>query len=56
MSLDEFQKGVIAVISRNRDPGSPFASGAVIKQHGFRLSEDQDIFTAGEELLVLTLS
>ncbi len=51
MPLDEFQKGVIAVISRNRDPGSPFAGGAVIQQHGFRLSEDQDIFTAGEEPL-----
>ena len=51
MPLDEFQKGVIAVISRNRSPGSPFAGGAVIQQHGFRLSEDQDIFTASEEPL-----
>ena len=48
MPLDEFQKGVIAVISRNRGPGSPFAGGAVIQQHGFRLSEDQDIFAAGD--------
>ena len=47
MPLDEFQKGVIAVISHNRGPGSPFAGDAVIRQHGFRLSEDQDIFTAG---------
>ena len=48
MPLDEFQKGVIAVISGNRGPGSPFAGGAVIQQHGFRLSEDQDIFTSGD--------
>ena len=32
-------------------PKSPFADGAVIQQHGFRLSEDQDIFTTGDEQL-----
>lgn len=48
MPLDEFQKGVIAIISRNRGPRSPFAGGAVIQQHGFRLSVDQDIFAAGD--------
>ncbi len=51
MPLDGFQNDVIAVISRNRDPGSPFAGGGVIQQHGFRLTEDQDIFTSGEEPL-----
>ena len=51
MPLDEFQKSVIAVVSRNRDSGSPFVGGAVIQQHGFRLTEDQDIFTAGDEQL-----
>ena len=51
MPLDEFQKSVIAVVSRNRDSGSPFAGGAAIQQHGFRLTEDQDIFTAGDEQL-----
>ena len=51
MPLDEFQQGVIAVINRNRDSGSPFAGGAVIQQHGFRLTEDQDIFTASDESL-----
>ena len=53
MPLDEFQKSVIAVVSRNRDSGSPFAGGAVIQQHGFRLTEDQDIFTAGVGLSLL---
>lgn len=51
MPLDEFQKGVIAVVSRNRDSKSPFAGGAVIQQHGFRITDDQDIFTAGDEPL-----
>ena len=45
MPLDDFQKAVTAVVSRNRGDGSPFAGGAVIQQHGFRLSDDQDIFT-----------
>ena len=45
MPLDDFQKAVTAVVSRNRSDGSPFAGGAVIQQHGFRLSDDQDIFT-----------
>ena len=48
MPLDEFQKGVIAVISSNRDARSPFAGGSVIQQHGIRLSDDQDIFAAGD--------
>lgn len=51
MPLDEFQKEVIAVISRNRGPESPFAGGAVIQQHGFRFPEGQDIFTTGQEPL-----
>ncbi len=51
MPLDKFQKAVTAVISRNRDAASPFAGGGVIQQHGFRLTEDQDIFTTGEEPL-----
>ena len=51
MPLDEFQKGVIAIISQGRDPGSPFAGGSVIQQHGVRPRPDQDIFTVGEEPL-----
>lgn len=45
MPLDEFQKGIAAALSANRNTGSPFAGGAVIQRHGFRLSNDQDIFT-----------
>ncbi len=45
MPLDEFQKAITAVLSANRDAASPFAGGAVIQRHGFRLSNDQDIFT-----------
>ena len=46
MPLDEFQKEVIADVSRNRDPESPFVGGAVIQQHGVGLSDGQDIFTS----------
>ena len=51
MPLDEFQKSVIAVVSRNRDSKSPFADGAAIQQHGFRLSAHQDIFAVSDESL-----
>ena len=51
MPLDDFQKNVIAVVSRNRGPESPFVGGAVIRQHGVRLSDDQDIFTSEARLL-----
>ena len=51
MPLDEFQKGVIAVISRNRGPGSPFTGGSVIQQHGIRLTDDQDILTADDAFI-----
>ena len=48
MPLDEFQKSIIRVIRDNRDKCSVFAGGAVIQQHGFRLSNDRDIFTDSE--------
>ena len=48
MPLDKFQKDVLAVISRNRDADSPCAGGGVIQCHGIRLTDDQDIFAAGD--------
>ena len=36
MPLDEFQKGIVAVISSNRGPQNAFTGGSVIQQHGFR--------------------
>ena len=51
MPVDEFQKSFIAVVSRNRDSKSPFAGGAAIQQHGFRLSADQDMFAVSDESL-----
>ena len=51
MPLDEFQKGIVAVISSNRDPQSAFAGGGVIQQHGIRLTDDQDIFASDDGLL-----
>ncbi len=56
MPLDEFQKGVIAVISRNRGPESPFTGGSVIQQHGTRLTDDQDIVVADDDFLDLVAS
>ena len=46
LPLDEFQKSVLAAIRAGRDACSPFAGGSVIQHHGFRLSDDQDMFTA----------
>lgn len=48
MPLDDFQKEILEVIRNNRTASSPFAGSAVIQQHGFRLTDDQDIFTAGD--------
>ena len=48
MPLDSFQKDILRVIASNRDASSPFAGGAVIQRHGFRLTDDQDVFTAGD--------
>ncbi|HIJ62246.1 MAG TPA: hypothetical protein HPQ04_06085 [Rhodospirillaceae bacterium] len=44
MPLDDLQKAVLAVLCRNRTPSSFFAGGSVLNRHGFRLSDDQDIF------------
>ena len=48
MPLDDFQKEILEIIRINRTVSSPFAGGSVIQYHGMRLSDDQDIFTAGD--------
>jgi hypothetical protein len=44
--LDTFQRDVLAVLSRRRTPSSPVAGGAVLQLHGYRASEDLDVFNA----------
>jgi hypothetical protein len=44
MPIDDFQKKVIKTIMPLRSPGSTFAGGTVLQRHGFRLSDDQDLF------------
>src|SRR5258708_40331690 len=44
MPIDDFQKKVIKTIMPLRSPGSAFAGGIVLQRHGFRLSDDQDLF------------
>ena len=44
MPIDDFQKEVIKTIMPLRSPGSTFAGGSVLQRHGFRLSDDQDLF------------
>lgn len=46
MPLDTFQRDVLAVLSRRRTPSSPVAGGAVLQLHGYRASEDLDVFNA----------
>ncbi|MCY4184028.1 MAG: hypothetical protein OXC82_10295 [Rhodobacteraceae bacterium] len=48
MPLDNFQKEILEIIRKNRTASSPFAGSSVIQYHGMRLSDDQDIFTAGD--------
>jgi hypothetical protein len=42
--LDAFQRDVLGVLSRRRTPSSPVAGGAVLQLHGYRLSDDLDVF------------
>jgi hypothetical protein len=44
--LDAFQRDVLAVLSRRRSPSSPVAGGAVLQLHGYRASDDLDVFNA----------
>jgi hypothetical protein len=37
---------LLAVLARRRTPSSPLAGGAVLQHHGYRLSEDLDVFNA----------
>ena len=55
MPLDDIQREILEVIRNNRTASSPFAGNAVIQQHGFRRTDDQDIFTAGDPEPVMRL-
>jgi hypothetical protein len=44
--LDIFQSEVLAVLCKRRTPSSPVAGGAVLQRHGYRASEDVDVFNA----------
>jgi hypothetical protein len=37
---------MLAVLSRRRTSSSPLAGGAVLQLHGYRVSEDLDVFNA----------
>ena len=53
MPHDDFQKEILTVIRHNRTASSPFAGGSVLQHHGARLSDDLDIFTAGDPAPVM---
>jgi hypothetical protein len=54
LPLDEFQKTVLRVLMPLRSPQSVFAGGSVLHRHGFRLSDDQDLFHAtGENMAAI---
>jgi hypothetical protein len=44
MPFDELQKAVLKTLLALRSPDSVFAGGPVLHHHGFRLSDDQDVF------------
>ena len=46
MPLDIFQSEVLAVLCKRRTPSLPVAGGAVLQRHGYRASEDVDVFNA----------
>ena len=50
MPLDDFQLGIVSALRNSRDERSPIAGGAAIQCHGFRLTDDLDIFVAAEAL------
>jgi hypothetical protein len=54
MPLDDFQKAVLRTLMPLRTPKSVFAGGTVLQWHGFRLSDDQDVFhAAGEDVVAI---
>lgn len=55
MPLDDFQKEILEVIRNNRTASSPFAGSAVIQQHGFHLTDDQDIVASVDPEPVMQL-
>lgn len=52
MPIDAFQMRVIRTLAPLRSPDSTFAGGAVLQRHGFRLSDDQDLFHADDADIV----
>jgi hypothetical protein len=44
MPLDDFQASILKVLSKRRTPESPIGGGAAIHAHGWRLSNDIDVF------------
>lgn len=55
MPLEDFQKEILEVIRNNRTASSPFAGSAVIQQHGFHLTDDQDIVASVDPEPVMQL-
>lgn len=54
MPLDSFQEHVLATLCKGRSPSSPVAGGAVLQRHGYRLSDDLDVFNSPEVDVVAT--
>jgi len=48
MPIDAFHMRVIRALAPLRSPESTFAGGTVLQRHGFRLSDDQDLFHADD--------
>lgn len=54
MPLDAFQTEALTILCKRRSPSSPIAGGAVLQQHGNRLSDDFDIFNAPDIDVIAT--
>lgn len=52
MPLDDFQARVLRILHPLRSNESVFAGGSVLHRHGFRLSDDQDLFHGAEADLI----
>ena len=52
MAITQFQRELLAVLAKGRNPNSHFAGGATLNRNNPRLSDDFDIFTDDAAILV----
>ena len=56
MALTDFQRELLAVLAKGRNPNSHFAGGATLNRNNPRLSDDFAIFADDAAILIQSVS